>query len=88
MKIPNGLRYHIIDIYVDELDKVDTPRNRNLPIDVLLGPLRNLETESPTKAVRLKVKEALEDARLSDWNNQEQMEQRDENEEEWGGIDD
>ncbi|KAH0544053.1 hypothetical protein FGG08_001671 [Glutinoglossum americanum] len=93
MRIPNGLRYHTIDIYVDELDKADTPRSGNLPIDTLLSPLRSLSTDSPTKAVRLKSKESLGDVRLNDWNNAERAEQTGEVErgdqgEEWGGIDD
>ncbi|KAI9766076.1 MAG: hypothetical protein M1840_006783 [Geoglossum simile] len=71
MKIPNGLRYHVIDIYTDELDQIDTPRSGNLPIDALLAPLRSLGVESPTKAVRSRVKGALEDERLVDWNNLE-----------------
>lgn len=64
-KIPNGLRYHVIDIYVDELDKMDT--ERNAPLETLMRPLRKLGKESPTKAVRSRVKEALDDDRLSDW---------------------
>lgn len=94
MRVPNGLRYHIIDIYVDELDRLDTPRSGKLPIDILLSTLRRLGTDSPTKTVRLKVKEALEDARLGGWNclgpteQTEETEQRDVEEEEWDGIDD
>jgi len=64
-KIPNGLRYHVIDIYVDELDKVDT--ERNAPLEELLKPLRKLGTDSITKPVRKRVQEALEDERLADW---------------------
>jgi ribosomal RNA-processing protein 1 len=96
MKIPNGLRYHVIDIYTDELDQVDTPRSGNLPIDALFAPLRSLGAESPTKAVRLRVKEALGDERLVDWNNLEQAEREervekgagDDEDEEWAGIED
>jgi len=64
-KVPNGLRYHVVDIYVDELDKVDT--ERNAPLEALLKPLRNLGTDSITKPVRKRVQEALEDERLADW---------------------
>ncbi|KAJ9647775.1 hypothetical protein H2199_001549 [Coniosporium tulheliwenetii] len=68
-KIPNGLRYHVIDIYVDELDKVDADRDGHMPLEQLLRPLMALRKESPTKAVRTRVKEALEgDERLRDWN--------------------
>ena len=65
-KIPNGLRYHVIDIYVGELDKVDV--KRTAPLLGMLAPLRTLGKETPTKAVRVRVQEALEDERLGDWN--------------------
>lgn len=64
-KIPNGLRYHVIDIYVDELDKVDT--KRSAPLEEILAPLRRLCKDSLTKAVRERAKEALDDERLEDW---------------------
>ena len=64
-KIPNGLRYHVIELYVDELDKVDT--SRTAPLDEILAPLRKLGEESPAKAVRERVREVLNDERLEDW---------------------
>ena len=66
--IPNGLRYHVIDIYVDELDKVDT--ERSAPLEEILRPLRQLGQDSRTKPVTKRVKEALEDERLADWKNE------------------
>lgn len=97
-KIPNGLRYHVIDIYVDELDKVDEARDGNMPLEKMLEPLRELNSNSPTKAVRNRAKEALEDDRLKDWSEMstekdggrsagEEGQEEDE-EEEWGGIED
>ncbi|KAK4543652.1 hypothetical protein LTR36_005297 [Oleoguttula mirabilis] len=67
-KIPNGLRYHVIDIYVDELDKVDT--DRTAPLEKILQPLRQLAQDTRTKPVGKKVREALGDERLSDWKNE------------------
>jgi ribosomal RNA-processing protein 1 len=67
-RIPNGLRYHVIDIYVDELDRVDEKREGKMPLEVLLEPLRTLGKESPTKPVRERVNETLEDERLQNWN--------------------
>lgn len=64
-KVPNGLRYHVIDIYVDELDKMDT--QRDAPLEKLLRPLRRLGKDTFTKTVKSKVQEALEDERLADW---------------------
>ncbi|KAI9800337.1 MAG: hypothetical protein M1825_004107 [Sarcosagium campestre] len=67
-KIPNGLRYHVIDIFVDELDASDQPRKSTIDLGLVLRPLRELASKSPTKSVRLRVKEALADERLIDWN--------------------
>ena len=65
-RIPIGMRYHVIDIYVDELDKLgilgeDVDEER---LEGLLEPLRSISTASPTKPVREKAKEALADERL------------------------
>ena len=98
MKIPNGMRYHVLDIYVDELDKVDEKREGKMPLELLLGPVQALEKESPMKVVRKRAKEALEDERLKNWNknlkegplenDRDVSDERDEGEEddEWGGI--
>lgn len=75
-KIPNGIRFHVIDIYIDELDKVDV--DGNAPLDELLGPLQTLKEKSLTKAVRERAKEALGDNRLQDWKNRN-VEQESEN---------
>jgi ribosomal RNA-processing protein 1 len=64
-KVPNGLRFHVIDVYVDELDKIDT--DRNAPLEKTLAPLRVLGQKSLTRPVKDRVKEALEDERLQDW---------------------
>ena len=66
-KIPDGLRYHLLDIYVDEMDKVDEKREGVMLIEELLEPVKDLGRQSPTKAIRLRVKEALADERLADW---------------------
>jgi ribosomal RNA-processing protein 1 len=100
--IPNGLRYHVIDIYIDELDKVDTSRDDNLPLETMLAPLRDLGQKSPTKSVRQRCKEALEDERLQDWNasgtnateetrpdsNKIDLKHAGDDEDEWEGIED
>ncbi|CCU75475.1 nucleolar protein NOP52 variant [Blumeria hordei DH14] len=66
-KIPNGMRYHVIDVYVDELERVGALEpNAIAPIEIILEPLRNLAQHSPTKSVRIKAKEALQDSRLPD----------------------
>lgn len=67
MRLPNGLRFHVIDIYVDELERVgalDSEEDSEVPIERLLEPLKRLAEKSPMKAVRNKAKEALKDERF------------------------
>ena len=64
-RVPDGLRYHVIDIYVDELDKADV--KREVLLDEALAPLRKLEEETLNKIVRKRTKEALADERVGDW---------------------
>jgi ribosomal RNA-processing protein 1 len=86
IRIPNGLRYHVIDIYVDELERVGVlEEGSEAPLDRLLEPLRKLAKESPTKPVRTKAKEALEDERLP---GNEKPEVPKTDEDGWGGIED
>jgi len=98
-KIPNGLRYHVIDIYVDEMERFDDDESSVMPIEKLLAPLRVLRKENPTKSVRERAKGALEDVRVMKWEEQAKgvdrsvtdgTSQRDEEpfENEWGGIQD
>ncbi|GLI73871.1 hypothetical protein PoHVEF18_002101 [Penicillium ochrochloron] len=79
---PDGLRYHLIDLWVDELEKVlefdgdevdseGEPKNRKIkgdvPMELLLRPLEKLRTESPYKPVRTRAIDALDDDRLVEW---------------------
>jgi ribosomal RNA-processing protein 1 len=91
-KLPNGMRYHVIDIYIDELQKIGAvdgddkeAEDKEAPLPTLLEPLKKLEKESPTKAVRVKCKEALADERLPKSVKPEEEEGSDDGE--WGGID-
>ena len=88
MRIPNGMRFHVIDIYVDELERVGALENDECHIlEALLRPLRRLAEKSPTKPVRTKAKEALGDERLpgNDKANEEDPRKDDD---EWDGIED
>jgi len=70
MKIPNGLRYHVLDIYVDELEKImpeEEGKRETVPLQELLEPVRRLSKQSPTKPVRKRAQETLEDDRLKEW---------------------
>ncbi|CRG85018.1 Ribosomal RNA-processing protein 1 homolog [Talaromyces islandicus] len=99
---PDGLRYHITDIWLDELAKVidnDSDGSNELalkdrydiPMDLLLRPFEKLSKESPTKSVRLRAsEEVLQDERLIQWGFKEKVveDENSEDDEEWGGLDD
>lgn len=94
---PDGLRYHVADIWVDELEKVlefegeDGERKikGDIPIELLLRPLEKLRAESPYKPVRTRVAEALDDDRLIEWGVRTRVNPDDEvdSDGEWGGFD-
>ncbi|CZS90385.1 related to RRP1 protein [Rhynchosporium graminicola] len=94
-RIPNGLRFHVVDIYVDELEKVGLLKSvgdggeegREEILDKVLEPLRVLAKGSPTKPVRIKAKEALEDGRLPGNEKAEGVEEEKEDDG-WGGFED
>ncbi|KAL7270008.1 hypothetical protein RUND412_007295 [Rhizina undulata] len=102
MKVPNGLRFHLIDIYVDELEKFAPEGEKKfpLPIETLVAPFEKLMAKSPTKLVRTRSKGLLMDERLKGWGytkapagvSKKDVEQEDmdldEDEAEWGGFDD
>lgn len=64
-KVPDGLKYHVLDCWVEELDKVDGPRG--CPLEALMGPVRRVEREGATKVMRTRAKDTLADERLKDW---------------------
>jgi len=87
-RMPNGIRFHVLDLWVDELERVGC-----LGEDVeegvlkrLLSPVRMLAKESPTKAVRRKAVEVLADERLP--GNEKKPEEEKEDDGGWGGIQD
>ncbi|CAL3964149.1 hypothetical protein PZA11_001578 [Diplocarpon coronariae] len=89
IRVPNGMRFHVIDIYVDELERVGLlgEEGRKATVNRMLEPLRALAKGSPTKPVRIKAREALEDERLP--GNAKEEGEGDEGpreNEEWGGI--
>lgn len=93
MKIPNGLRYHVLDIWVDELEKVEQgweKVEKRDTLEVLVQPIEKLAKEGKLKVLRVAAKECLADERLRAWRGQEDeemMEEEEEEEQEWGGFD-
>ncbi|KAJ4296483.1 hypothetical protein N0V90_006528 [Kalmusia sp. IMI 367209] len=93
--IPNGLRFHVLDVWVDELEKVDDvwgEEKKRGVLEDLCGPVKRLAQEGKLKVVRTAAKETLDDERLKAWRGQEAKSTDDtreeDEEEEWGGIED
>jgi ribosomal RNA-processing protein 1 len=98
---PDGLRYHLMDIWIDELEKVlefegkvgedvETPKRTikgDVPVELILRPLEKLRTESRYKPVRTRAAEALQDDRLFEWGIRTRPVEEEDSEEEWGGFD-
>ncbi|KAH9218487.1 nucleolar protein,Nop52-domain-containing protein [Leptodontidium sp. 2 PMI_412] len=89
VRVPNGMRFHVIDIYVDELERVGLlqEEGRDEILERVLVPLRALQKGSPTKPVRVKAKEALEDERLPG-NEKVEGEEASKEDDGWGGFED
>ena len=106
MKVPDGLRYHIIDIWIDELDKADDESEMADDLEVLIGPLKQTESKGMHKTIRTRARVALEDERLKDWRSRNDESSNeggtakspihhegvsgvgDDDNDEWGGIED
>ena len=84
-RVPNGIRFHVLDLWLDELEKAGVLEEENEAVlESLLEPVRKLANESPTKAVRKKAKETLSDERLPG-NEKVEEEKADDG---WGGVED
>lgn len=62
-QMTNGLRLHVVDVYVDELEKCQDD-GAEMPLEVLLQPVRRLQQQTKDKAIRSRAKQALADERL------------------------
>ncbi|MCJ1419057.1 hypothetical protein MMC32_005408 [Xylographa parallela] len=67
LKVGDGLRYHVLDVWVEELSQVDGKREGQCPVEEILRPVRKLEKDGRTKRVRERARECLADDRLKDW---------------------
>lgn len=94
MRIPNGLRYHVMDVWVDELERNGgeewAAEKRREVLDVLVKPVENMAKEGKLKPLREAARECLGDERLRRWrgieDEVEMVEEDDEEEAEWGGF--
>lgn len=66
MKVPVGVRLHVLDIWVDELEKVD-PEHK-VDVEKVMAPVKLLGEKTLTKSVRVRAEEAVEDDRILNWN--------------------
>ncbi|KAL3480137.1 nucleolar protein,Nop52-domain-containing protein [Aspergillus californicus] len=95
---PDGLRYHLLDIWFDELEKaleIDSETGKpvgEVPIEILLAPVEKLRKEGLHKPVRVRAAETLDDERLVEWGFRKakkvEESEEEESDEEWGGFGD
>ncbi|KAL6717987.1 hypothetical protein ACLMJK_004072 [Lecanora helva] len=60
-KVPDGLRYHVLDVWVDGLVGVEGWEGH---VGDVMGPVRRVEREGQTRVLRGRAKEVLGDERL------------------------
>lgn len=81
-KVPDGVRYHVLDVWVDELEALFREgeeeegeggregcddKRRSAVLDMVMGLVEGLARDALTKGVRLRAKEVLADERLQEW---------------------
>ena len=94
-KVPDGLRYHVLDVWVDGLESVAGEMDQE-DLEQVLGPVRRLANEGKTKMLRQWAMGVLGDERLQEWmaeggKDVEDVQPEDQqagNDEEWGGFGD
>ena len=92
-KVPDGLRYHVLDVWVDGLESVAEEMEQG-DLEQVLGPVRRLAKEGKTKVLRERAKVVLGDERLHEWiaedgkdaENIQPGGQRADSDEEWEGF--
>jgi ribosomal RNA-processing protein 1 len=91
-KVPDGLRYHVLDVYVDELERAvafeqdggeeeeqgeeEMSEVMSTWVERLLVPVETVAREGLSKGVRLRAKEVLADGRVVQWKAKEKAESR------------
>lgn len=88
-KVPVGLRLHVLDVLLDEVEKAD-PEGK-MDLEVVLKAVRKLSKESLTKTVKERAKEVLSDERVAAWGKEAQAVERPAvtaDGDDWDGLDD
>lgn len=92
MKVSDGVRYHVLDVWVDELMGVagDDERLGKEIEELLMQPVARLEREGRGKIGRQRAKEVLEDERIKGWmeRGKDEAVENGDDDDEWGGFDD
>lgn len=92
MKVADGIRYHVLDIWVDELVKVvaDEKKVEEKVLESIMAPVRRLGQEGRTKVVRGRARDVLRDERLREIVNMGGGggDEGDDDDETWEGIED
>lgn len=68
--LTNGLRFHVVDVWVDEIEgarRKEETDPENMPLASLLAPVKKMKQLTKDKAIRTRVEEALGDERLKEW---------------------
>lgn len=65
-KVPDGLRYHVLDVWIDGLEGVVEKIDRKVLVEVM-KPVQKAAESGKTKVLRKRAKAVLGDERLSDW---------------------
>lgn len=88
--LPLGLRLHVLDLWVDELDRAGVLADeKHEALVKAMGDMVQALTSNGTKVVRERAKESYEDERLPWGTKPESTDEEDEEDEDgWGGIDD
>ncbi|KAF8544317.1 hypothetical protein BDD12DRAFT_915508 [Trichophaea hybrida] len=92
-KMPNGVRFQLADIWLDELEKVvGEDRVSAVTTTLLMRPWEAIATRGMQKLWRKKAREVLADERLREWGYEGEFAAKDPTkkgeEEEWGGFKD
>ncbi len=92
MKVPDGVRYHVLDVWVDELVGVvgEDECVENEIGGMLMEPVARLQREGKGKIVKQRAREVLEDERAGKWvvAGKEKGVESGSGEEEWAGFGD
>ena len=64
-KVSDGLRYHVLDTWLEELDETD--RDGSAPVESIMDIIQDIAKTGRTKVLRQHAKVMLKDERLKDW---------------------